>query len=187
MKSLHAPNILTLLRTAVDAVPSAPCITDLRMQQTWTYEDLWHGTLHLTALLTPGRVPRRSSRVVYQEPSSLFPLLFAAPQGAVLVPINPDTLRMERQTIVTDADVTLLLCDETTSPPDAGGLVVTWRTDRAPLIEPALPADGPEDVLMLYTSATPGPATGVLLTHRNLVCMANTFGSFILRGRLNAS
>ena len=161
-------------------MPSAPCITDLRTRQTWTYEDLWHGTLHLTALLThQGVSPGDHLALCTRNHPVFFPLLFAcAMQGAVLVPINPDTLRMERQTIVTDADVTLLLRDETTSPPDAGGLVVTWRTDRAPLLEPALPADGPEDVLMLYTPATPGPATGILLTHRNLVCMANTFGSF---------
>ena len=91
MKSLHAPNILTLLRTAVDAVPSAPCITDLRMQQTWTYEDLWHGTLHLTALRPTRACPQEIiSRCVPGTIQSFSPLFACAMQGAVLVPINPE-------------------------------------------------------------------------------------------------
>ncbi|MEM8534978.1 MAG: amino acid adenylation domain-containing protein [Chloroflexota bacterium] len=172
-------NLLALVQAQVQRTPIAPAVVDGQTGQSWSYGAVWTRAIQLahrlrqqgigSGSLVGVCVPRTADLVV-----GLLGILQA---GAGYVPLDPAYPPERLQFILDDANVSLVLTDQTlherletvlTGYPqlllDADAVQIT----RQPTAAPAVPIHPEAVAYIIYTSGSTGRPKGVMIRHHSL-------------------
>jgi long-chain acyl-CoA synthetase len=119
--------------------------------------------------------------------------------GAVVVPLSPESTRMEIASVTSDADARLLLAwrdlpwRSRREPPGQATVVLPVAPgsfydipDATPVMGPLVPRRASDTAAILYTSGSAGQPKGVELTHANLARNARVTASLFSFGPADA-
>jgi acyl-CoA synthetase (AMP-forming)/AMP-acid ligase II len=170
-------------------------LTDTRSDKDFLYQNLSDSAACFQKILVDKKVAKGDRVIFVTKNSRLFyPLFFAcAAQGAVLVPMNPELHDSEAKAIINDSRPRAIFYDtaeiieteliQAFSPEVSGKLrgldsMLPGKPDDKRCKLKVVECESDEPALIIYTSGTSGNCKGVVLTHKNLRSMAETFGSF---------
>jgi nonribosomal peptide synthetase CepB len=174
--AIGAPSAVELFRQQVERAPDAPAV--MAGDRVWSYAELdrWSGRL---ARALTDRGVRRGDRVgVVLERSAEVPAAWLGvwKAGAAFVPVDPGYPADRVAFMLTDAEVTAVVCRVATS----GVVPSGYRrilVEDANAGEVSLVPVGPDDLAyVMYTSGSTGTPKGVAISHGDVAALAGDPG-----------
>lgn len=176
-------------------------------QQQLTYRQLADEVSRIAAKLLSLNITRqdRVATFLTKSPEAITAIFAASAANAVFVPINPVLKPQQVRHILKDCNVKVLVTNSArakqlleiypqcqdlihiividTNPLPLDGItprVHHWNApDRSVVLTTLSGITDSDMAAILYTSGSTGPAKGVVLSHRNLICGANSVASYL--------
>ena len=177
-KNLVTPSSLVTLFEE-QAAARGDAIAAVAPGVSWTYKDLNRfANGHAKQLISAGVQP--GSRVALfcrHEPAMVAALLGVLKAGCAYVPIDPDWPQPRVSKILSDAEISFALVDESleASWPASLKTLSVNALSQVPEPNPTVPATNDSLAYVLFTSGTTGKPKGVMQTRRNVMHHVRTY------------